>query len=161
MFGLKRYRVALLLIVVAMCCGCASSNKGSTTDVAPAVFVPALADYGVDIFVDEIDGRHAAFHELDRIIVEPGSHKLTVRLDLHQQEGSSAVVGGLANFLRDANTSFHGDLTIDAESGQVYRVTARQNDDGHLDLVVFNETTNAEIQKHTFRHRNGKFEQIL
>ena len=156
-------RVTLVLVAAASFIGCAGSHRDLSTAENPAVFVPVVADYGVDIFVDEIDGKETKFGELDRVSIDPGTHEIAVRLEYQPAAGSSLVVGGLANLLLRAgtNNTFRANLTVDVAAGNVYRLTADANPDGGLDLFVLNETTDKEMLRQSFKVEDGDFERVF
>ena len=165
---MKRYTVltllltSLLLIIMAACSGSqVDLSKGN--DSSSAKFVPFVADYGVDIFVDKVDGKTTKFGELDSVLIEPGSHELEVRLEYQPAAGSSIVVGGIANLLLRAGTNktFVTKITVDVEANNVYKVLAKYSPEDQIDLIVFNETSEKEVLKHSFVMKDGRFERIF
>ena len=153
---------SLLLIIMAACSGSqVDLSKGN--DSSSAKFVPFVADYGVDIFVDKIDGKTTKFGELDSVLIEPGSHELEVRLEYQPAAGSAIVVGGIANLLLRAGTNktFVTKITVDVEANNVYKLLAKYSPEDQIDLIVFNETSENEVLKHSFVMKDGRFERIF
>ncbi len=153
----------IVLVPISMALGCAGTEQDLSTEDSPATFVPVVTDYGVDIFVDEIDGKETTFGKLDKALIDPGTHELAIRLEYQPAAGSSVIVGGLANLLLRAGTNktFKTRLTIDVEAGHVYQISARSNSDDILDVIILDETSSKEILKHSFRLKDGKFERIF
>ncbi|MDB4307860.1 hypothetical protein N9985_01085 [Gammaproteobacteria bacterium] len=127
-----------------------------------ATFVPVVTDYGVDIFVDEVDGQPTKFGELDSATVDAGEHELAVRLEYQPASGSAIVIGGLANLLIRAGTNktFRTTISLAAEAGHLYQISARTNADDELEIAITDQTLNQEIAKQTFRVSEGGFERI-
>ena len=152
---------ALLVIIMASCSGSqVDLSKGNNS--SPAKFVPFVADYGVDILVDKVDGKPTKFGELDSVLIDPGSHDLVVRLEYQPAAGSAIVVGGIANILLRAGTNrtFVATITVDVEADTVYKLMAKYAPGDQIDLIVFNETLEKEELKHSFALKDGRFERI-
>ena len=75
---MKGYKVltllltSLLLIIMAACSG-SQLDLSKGNDSSSAKFVPFVADYGVDIFVDKVDGKNCS--DTTRIVVGVESEK--------------------------------------------------------------------------------------
>jgi len=153
---------SFLLVIMT---SCSSSQVDLSKDInsSPAKFVPFVADYGVDIFVDEVDGKPTKFGELDSVLIDPGSHELLVRLEYQPAAGSAIVVGGIANLLLRANTNrtFSTTIKVDVESNHIYKLIAKYSSEDQIDLIVFNETSEKEVLKHSFALKDGRFERIF
>ena len=163
MSNLRILSAILFFVPIAMVLGCAGTEQNLSTAENPATFVPVMSDYDVNIFVDQIDGKETEFGELDKALIDPGTHELAIRLEHQPASGSSVVIGGLANLLLRAGTNktFKTSLTINVEAGHVYQLSARQNSDDGLDVIIFDETSGKEILKHTFRLEDGQFERVF
>ena len=156
-------RSTLITVLLATVTACAGSHRDLSTIEDPAVFVPVVADHGVDIYVDQIDGEDTSFAELDRVSIDPGIHEISVRLEYQPTAGSSLVVGGLANLLLRAGTNktIRTTLTVEVAAGNVYRLTAKVNSEGGLDFVVLNETTDEEALRQSFSVQDGSLERLF
>ena len=153
---------SLLLIIMAACSGSqVDLSKGN--DSSSAKFVPFVADYGVDIFVDKVDGKTTKFGELDSVLIDPGSHELVVRLEYQPAAGSAIVVGGIANLLLRAGTNktFVTTISVDVKANTTYKLLAKYIPEDQIDLIVFNETSDEEVLKHSFAVKDGRFERIF
>ena len=154
--------VVTLMTILASCAGTqvdlSKENKSS-----PAKFVPYVADYGVDIFVDKVDRKPTKFGELDSVLIDPGAHELVVRLEYQPAAGSAIVVGGIANLLLRAGTNktFTTTISVDVKANTVYKLLAKSTPEDEIDLIVFNETLDEEVLKHSFALKDGRFERIF
>jgi len=152
---------ALLVIIMASCSGSqVDLSKGN--DSSSAKFVPFVADYGVDIFVDKVDGKTTKFGELDSVLIDPGSHELVVRLEYQPAAGITIVEGGIANILLRAatNRTFVATITVDVDANNVYKLLAKSAPGDQIDLIVFNENLEKEELKHSFAMKDGRFERV-
>jgi len=164
---MKKYKILSLLSVVillSLMAGCSGSqvDLSKENNSSPAKFVPYVADYGVDIFVDKVDGKTTKFGELDSVLIDPGSHELVVRLEYQPAAGSTIVEGGIANILLRAatNRTFVATITVDVEANNVYKLLAKSAPGDQIDLIVFNETLEKEELKHSFAMKDGRFERV-
>ena len=153
---------SFLLVTLASCSG-SQVDLSKEKNSSPAKFVPFVADFSVDIFVDEVDGKPTKFGELDSVLIDPGSHELLVRLEYQPATGSGIVVGGIANLLLRAGTNrtFVSTIKVDVESNQVYKLIAKYSPEDQIDLIVFNETSEKEVLKHSFALKDGRFERMF
>jgi len=143
--------------------GCSGTQQNIANSGDTATFVPVVTDYGVDIFVDSVDGQSTKFGELDSAIVDAGKHNLVVRLEYQPAAGSAIVIGGLANLLVRAGTNktFRTTISLEAEAGHLYQLSARTRSDDELEIVIIDQTLNQEITKQTFRVSEGGFERVF
>lgn len=153
---------SFLLVTLVSCSG-SQVDLSKENNSSPAKFVPFVADFGVDIFVDEVDGKPTKFGELDSVLIDPGSHELLVRLEYQPATGSAIVVGGIANLLLRAGTNrtFVSTIKVDVESNHVYKLIAKYSPEDQIDLIVFNETLEKEVLRHSFVLKEGRFERIF
>jgi len=165
---MKKYKILSLLSVVillSLMAGCSGSqvDLSKENNSSPAKFVPYVADYGVDIFVDKVDGKPTKFGELDSVLIDPGSHELVVRLEYQPAAGSAIVVGGIANLLLRAGTNktFVTTISVDVKANKTYKLLAKYTPEDQIDLIVFNETSDEEVLKHSFALKDGRFERIF
>jgi len=49
---------------------------------------------------------------------------------------------------------------VDVEADTVYKLMAKHAPEDQIDLIVFNETLEKEVLKHSFAMENGRFERI-
>ena len=165
---MKKYKILSLLSVVillSIMAGCSGSqvDLSKENNSSPAKFVPYVADYGVDIFVYKVDGKPTKFGELDSVLIDPGSHELVVRLEYQPAAGSAIVVGGIANLLLRAGTNktFVTTISVDVKANTTYKLLAKYIPEDQIDLIVFNETSDEEVLKHSFAVKDGRFERIF
>lgn len=155
----------LTLILMTMLAGCTGTqvDLSSENNSSPAKFVPYVADIGVDIFVDKVDGKPTKFGVLDSVLIDPGTHELEVRLEYQPAAGSAIIVGGIANLLLRAGTNktFVTTISVDVKANTVYKLLAKSASEDQIDLIVFNETSDIEISKHSFALKDGRFERIF
>jgi hypothetical protein len=150
----------LAISIFTMGCAGKTQNMASTTDTA--VFLPIVADYSVDFFVDQVDGKATKFGVFDRVTIDSGRHELQLRLEYSPASGSSVIVGGIGNLLLRATTNktFRTDMTLDVSGGHTYQMIARANGE-NIEIIVFDKTESREVVKQTFVHKNGQFERLF
>lgn len=156
------YLLTAVITITMLTMGCTSKTKSLASTTDTAVFLPIIADYNVDLFVDRVDGKATKFGVLDQVTVDAGKHELGVRLDYAPATGSSVIVGGIANLLLRATTNktFRTDMTVDVSGGHTYQMIARVSGD-NLEIIVFDKTENREVLKQTFVPKNGQFERLF
>ena len=156
-------RSIIALCVIAVVGGCTAKTHELSTGPDPAHFVPVVGEFGVEIFVDEIDGNATKFGEFDRVTIDPGPHEIVVRLEYQPAAGSSLVVGGIGNLLLRAatNETFRARLSIDLEPGQTYRLAAKHSESDGVDLILFDETAEEEVLRYSFMLADGAFERVF
>ena len=52
-------------------------------------------------------------------------------------------------------------ITVDVEANNVYKLFAKYSPEDQIDLIVFNETSEKEVLKHSFVMKDGRFERIF
>jgi hypothetical protein len=163
MLFIRKFFVLVFLVSLTVIGGCAGTDHDLSSGNSPATFVPILTDHGVDIFVDEVDGKEARFGELDSVMIDQGAHEITLRIEYQPSSGSAIIVGGLANLLLRAGTNktFRTQLKIDVEAGHKYRLSAKATSENSLDVFIFDETKDQEVLRHSFHVKDGNFERTF
>lgn len=153
-----------ILVVGLGISSCATISESSHTSSGnPATLTPFNNEWGVQIFIDELDGNKVSYSELDRLALDGGSHDLGVRMEYQPASGTSLVVGGLGNLLlRTAtNKTFEHDITVELIEGHNYGLTVNGTDAG-FELLVFDETAaGIVVLEHQFEFKDGYFERIF
>lgn len=158
----KQSAVALLAALALLVAGCAGSEKNLATSESTALFLPVATDYGVDLFIDRLDGKPTEFGAFDQVTVDAGQRDIEVRLEYQPAEGSSLVVGGIGNLLLRAGTNktFRTTMKVDVQGGREYRLIARAVEE-KLEFIVVDETADREVQKQVFELKDGQLERIF
>ncbi len=127
-----------------------------------AVFLPIAADWGVDFYVEKVDGKATKFGAYDSVVVDAGSRTLDIRLEYQPASGSSVLVGGLANLLLRAatNKTFRTTMEVDVQGGKQYQLSAIAEGD-QLEILVINHTDELIVQSQTFKLKDCKFERTF
>ena len=159
----KRTIEAACFLLLMLVIGCSGTQQNLATGDDFATFVPVVTDYGVDIFVDQVDGKPTKFGELDSATIDAGTHDLSIRLEYQPAAGSSVVVGGLANLLLRAGTNktFRTTVSVTAEAGHVYQVSARASEGDSLTIFIIDETLDKGVLNQTFTIKDGRFERVF
>jgi len=152
----------ILMLTLFGLIACSGSKKILSTTDQTALFLPPEIEFGVEMFVDEIDGRKVKFHLSDSAMVDAGNHEVLVRLEYQPAAGSSLIVGGLGNLLlRSAtNKTFNTKMEIDVEQDKTYQFVVTAADES-FSIAVMNIDSNSEIVKHSFQLKDGHFERIF
>jgi hypothetical protein len=50
---------------------------------------------------------------------------------------------------------------VDVEANNVYKLLVKYSPEDQIDLIVFNETSEEEVLKHSFALKDGRFERIF
>ena len=157
-------KLLCILVISLGISSCATISESSHTSSSnPATLTPFNNEWGVQIFIDELDGSAVKYSELDRLALDGGSHDLRVRMEYQPASGTSLVVGGLGNlFLRaGTNKTFEHDITVELIEGHKYGLTVNGTDAG-LELLVFDETAEGiVILEHQFEYKDGGFERFF
>jgi hypothetical protein len=156
-------RSVLFVGAIATLAACAGKHHDLSTGTDTAIFVPVVEELGVEIFVDEIDGVATSFAAADTVSIDPGTHEILVRLEYQPASGSSVVAGGIGNLLLRAatNRTFTSPMTIEVESGNVYRLTAAAESDSRLHVIVHDETRGEEVHRYSFALEDGEFQRLF
>ena len=152
----------ILLLTLFGLIACSGSKKILSTTDQTALFLPPKIEAGVDMFVDEIDGRKVKFQLSDSAMVDAGSHEVLVRLEYEPAVGSSIIVGGLGNLLlRSAtNKTFKTKMDIKVEQNNTYQFVVTAAGES-FDIAVLNTGSKVEIVKHSFQLKDGHFEKLF
>ena len=157
--GLAAGIAALLLAVTSI-----AAEKDLTTSDGPyALFLPAVADYGVEIYVEQVNGEATRFRERDQVRVSPGMLELAIKLEYQPTAGSALIVGGIGSLLlrAAANKTFRTDMSVDVVANHIYHLSARTNTAGGFDITVFDESLGTEVARQSFAERDGRFERLF
>ena len=152
-----------VLVISLGISACAISERSHTNSSSPAYITPFNNEWGVYLYIDELDGSEVKYSELDRLALDGGSHDIGVRMEYQPASGTSLVVGGLGNMLlRSAsNKTFEHDITIELIEGHNYGLTVKSTDVG-FELLVFDETDGGIVLlRHPFEYKDGTFEKLF
>ena len=99
---MKAWIVPLVLTALVLP-SCSTTHNRATTD-NPALFRAVATDYGLDLFVDSINGEAASFGLNDEVLIDAGSYELEIRMEYEPAAGTSLLVGGWGNMMLRAGT---------------------------------------------------------
>lgn len=152
--------VALMLLAS---CAVAAERDLTSGDGPYALFLPSVVDYGVELYVVEVNRSATRFGESDKVRISPGTQQLAIQLEYQPAAGTSLIVGGIGNlFLRSAtNKTFRTDLSVDVHANHIYHLSARTNTAGGFDITVFDESLGKEVAKQSFTEKDGRFERLF
>ena len=156
-------KTLFILVFSLIASGCTISERNHAESSNPAFLTPFHNEWGVQLFIDELDGAAVKYGELDRLALDGGSHDIGVRMEYQPAAGSSVVVGSLGNLLlRGAtNKTFEFDITVDLVEGHNNGLTVKSTDDG-FELLVFDETAGGVvILEQQFKYEDGKFVRLF
>jgi hypothetical protein len=158
------FKLVFMLVISLGISSCASiSERSHTSSSSPATLTPFNNEWGVQIFIDELDDSKVKYGELDRLVLDGGTHDLRVRMEYQPASGTSLVVGGLGNLLLRAgsNKTFEHEITIEMIEGHNYGLTVKGTDSG-FELLVFDETAGGIVTlEHQFEYKDGGFERLF
>jgi hypothetical protein len=152
-----------ILVISLGISGCAISERSHTSSSSPAYITPFNNEWGVYLYIDELDGSEVKYSELDRLALDGGSHEIGVRMEYQPVQGTSVVVGGLGNMLLRAtsNKTFEHDITVELIEGHNYGLTVKSTDIG-FELLVFDETDGGIVLlEHQFEYKDGTFQVLF
>ena len=154
--------LSILLISFAIS-SCAISESSLTSSSNPATLTPFNNEWGVQLYIDELDGNEVKYSELDRLALDGGIHDFGVRMEYQPAAGTSVVVGGLGNLLlrSGTNKTFEHDITVELIEGHKYGLTVNSTDTG-FEMLVFDETAKGiVILEHQFEYKDGSFQRLF
>ena len=127
-----------------------------------ALFLPIAAEWGVNFFVEKVDGEKTKFGLYDSVVVDAGERTLDIRLEYAPSSGSSVLVGGLGSLLLRAatNKTFRTQMEVSVEGGKTYQMTATAKDD-LLEIFVVDHTDELILTSQRFQLKDGKFERLF
>jgi hypothetical protein len=158
------FKLVCILVIGLGISSCATISERSHTDSSsPATLTPFNNEWGVQIYIDELDGSKVKYSELDRLALDGGTHDLRVRMEYQPASGTSLVVGGLGNLLLRAgsNKTFEHNITVEMIEGHNYGLTVKGTDSG-FELLVFDESVGGIVTlEHQFEYKDGGFERLF
>lgn len=158
---MKHVLVMLFAVLLLASTGYAKERSIAVTDDT-ALFLPIAAEWGVNFFVEKVDGKKTKFGLYDSVVVDAGTRTLEIRLEYAPASGSSLLVGGLGNLLMRAatNKTFHTQMEVDVEGGKTYQMTATAKDD-LLEIFVIDHNDEEIVTSQRFKLIDGKFERLF
>ena len=157
------FKFCLIVLGIGVA-GCSTvPDRSHSTESNPATLTPFNNEWGVSIFIDELDGETVSYGELERLLLDEGNHDLRVRIEHQPSSGSSVIVGGLGNLLMRAgsNKTFRHDISVDLVAGHNYGLTVKGTEAG-FELLVFDETEGGVvILEQEYEYKDGDFERIF
>ncbi len=158
---MKQVLVTLLIVLFFAQTGFARERSIAVTSDT-AVFLPIAGEWGVDFFVDKVDGNKTRFGLYDSVVVDAGTRTLDIRLEYTPAAGSSLLVGGLGNlFLRAVtNKTFRTQMEVDVEGGKTYQMMATA-DGNLLEIFVVDRIDQEVVTSQRFQLKDGKFERLF
>lgn len=158
---MKHVLVMLFAVLLLASTGYAKERSIAVTDDT-ALFLPIAAEWGVNFFVEKVDGKKTKFGLYDSVVVDAGTRILEIRLEYAPASGSSLLVGGLGNLLMRAatNKTFHTQMEVDVEGGKTYQMTATAKDD-LLEIFVIDHNDEEIVTSQRFKLIDGKFERLF
>ncbi len=158
---MKHVLVTLFAAFLVTSAGYAKERSIAFTDDT-ALVLPIAAEWGVDFFVEKVDGKKTKFGLYDSVVIDAGTRILDIRLEYTPASGSSLLVGGLGNLLLRAatNKTFRTKMEVEVEGGKTYQMTATAKDD-LLEIFVIDHTDEKIVTSQRFQLKDGKFERLF
>lgn len=156
-------KLLCILVICLSISSCAISERSHTSSSNPATLTPFNNEWGVQLYIDKLDGSEVKYGELDRLALDGGRHDLGVRMEYQPAGGSSVIVGSLGNMLLRAGTNktFEHQITLELIEGHNYGLTVKGTDVG-FELLVFDETAEGiVVLEHQFEHKDGVFRRLF
>ncbi len=158
---MKQFLFLLATALVFAPVGYAKERSIAVTDDT-ALFLPIAAEWGVDFYVEKVDGKKTKFGLYDSVVVDAGQRTLDVRLEYSPSSGSSLLVGGLGSLLLRAatNKTFRTRMEVSVIGGNTYQMSATAKDD-QLEIFVVDHSSEEIVISQRFELRDGKFERLF